>query len=80
MGVDPDTELIEEVNHELLTFNESHGGYLSNSITDSIEMKDFRDNLTNTMWMNYINCWNTRQVFSCLSYFVFSCLFSCSFA
>ena len=29
MGVDPNRELIEHVNHELLTFNEWCGGYLN---------------------------------------------------
>ena len=34
-------------------------------------MEDFRDNLANTMWMDYINGRNTRYVFSCLSSYSF---------
>ena len=49
MDVDPDMELIEEVDRELLASNESYGGYLSNSTSKSREMKDFRDNLANTI-------------------------------
>ena len=64
MGVDPDMELIEEVDRELLASNESYGGYLSNSTSESREMEDFRDNLANTMWMDYINGRNTRYVFT----------------
>ena len=69
-GVDPDMELIEEVNRELLASNESYGGYLSNSTSESREMEDFRDNLANTIWMDYINGRNARYVFPCSFYYI----------
>ena len=72
MGVYPYTKLITEVDRELLAFNESCGGYVSKSTHESREMEDFKDNLANTMWMDYINGQNTR--------YVFCCLFPCSFA
>jgi len=60
MGVDPDRELIEEVDHELLSSNESFGGYLSNSTSESREMEEFGDSLANAMWMDYVNGRNSR--------------------
>ena len=64
MGIDLDKELIEEVDCELLSSNESYGGCLSNSTSQSREMEDFRDSLANAMWLVYINGWSTRYVFS----------------
>jgi len=49
MGVNPDMELIEEVDHELYASNESYGGSLSNSTSEGREIEDLRDNLVNVM-------------------------------
>ena len=60
MGVDPDRELIEEVDRELLSSNELYGSCLSNSTSESREMEEFRDSLANSMWMDYVNGQNSR--------------------
>ena len=60
--IDPDRELIEKVDHELLSSNESYGGCLLNSTSQSREMEDFRDKLANAMWIDYINGRNSRYV------------------
>ncbi|KAJ8429359.1 hypothetical protein Cgig2_021330 [Carnegiea gigantea] len=48
-------ELIEEVDHELLSSNKSYGGCLSNSTSESREMEEFIDSLANVMWMDYVD-------------------------
>jgi len=60
IGVDPDRELIEEVNRELLSSNESYGGCLSNLTSESREIEEFRDKLANAIWMDYVNGQNSR--------------------
>ena len=60
MRFDPDRELIEEVDRELLSSNESYGGCLSNSTSESREMEEFIDSLANAMWMDYVNGRNSR--------------------
>jgi len=55
MRVDPDRQLIEEVDCELLISNELYGSCLSNSTSESREMEEFKDSLANAMWIDYIN-------------------------